>query len=159
MKIGIIVFSRTGNTLQVAEKLLNACTERGYAAEIRRVHATQEDSNDKSPVRLTETPDPAGYDVAVFCGPVQAFMLTGIMKKYMMQLPRMDGKKVELLVTQHFPKAWMGGRQALSYMRKRALAKGARVIAERNVNWMNKARGAQIDAAVAALTERIGTTL
>ena len=159
MNIGIIVFSRTGNTMQVAEKLRNAVETFEHTAAIQRVHAQDEDPNSKQSVRLTDAPDPSGFDRVVFCGPVQGFALTGIMKNYMAQLPRMDGKQVELLVTQHFPKAWMGGRQALTYMRKRCLEKGAEVIAEGNVNWMNKARGTQIDTVVAALAERMGTAL
>ena len=81
MNVGIIVFSRTGNTLSVAERARHACIAQGHAAVIERVHAENEDSNNKLPVRLSNAPDPARFDAVLFGAPVEAFSLCPVMRR------------------------------------------------------------------------------
>lgn len=156
MNIGIILFSRTGNTLLVAEKVRDACLAQGHAAVIERVRAENEDPQSKAPLRLKSMPDPARYDALIFGGPVEAFSLSPIMKAYLNQLPGIQGKKAGCFVTQHFPKAWMGGRRAVKQMRALCQGKGADVLVTGSIPWTNKARDAMIGELASALAGMAG---
>ena len=145
MNIGIIIFSRTGNTLCVAEKVRDAFLAQGHTAVIERVRAENEDPNSKLPVRLKSVPDPARFDAVIFGAPVQAFSLSPIMNAFLKQLPKMSGKKVGCFVTQHFPKPWMGGKRAAKQMCSLCQSKGADVEKIGIINWTNKLRNGQID--------------
>lgn len=144
MNIGIIVFSRTGNTLSVAEKIREACQSQGHTVQIERVTAENGDPNNKGTVRLKTTPDPVNYDAVFFGAPVQAFSLSPIMAAYLKQIPQLNGKKVSCFVTQYFPKPWMGGNKALKQMLQFCTAKGASISETSIINWTGKSRDAQI---------------
>lgn len=155
MNVGIIVFSRTGNTLSVAERVRDACLAQGHTAVIERVHAEDEDPNSKKPVRLNDAPDLTRFDAVLFGAPVEAFSLCPIMKVYLSQLPQIEGKRIGCFVTQHFPKPWLGGTHAVKQMRALCRAKGADAALTGIVNWTSAARGKQIEDVAAALG-RIG---
>ena len=144
MHIGIIIFSRTGNTLSVAEKIRDACLSCGHSVAIERVTAENEDPNNKLPLRLKTLPVPSGYDAIIFGAPVQAFSLSPIMKAYLNQIPKISDKKVYCFVTQQFQKPWMGGTRAIKQMRRLCEAKGATVTETGIVNWSFISRDAQI---------------
>ncbi len=143
MKVGIIIFSRTGNTLAVAEKIREACLSQGHTAVIERVTAENEDPN-ATPVKLKSAPDPLAYDIVIFGAPAQAFSLSPIMKAYLAQVPALGGRKVYAFATHHFPKAWLGGKQALGQMRSLCQNKGAEIAETGIVSWSSKGRDAQI---------------
>jgi len=149
MKIGIIVFSRTGNSLSVAEKIREACIANGHEATIERIHAEHEEPNNQFPLKLTATPSLSGYDAVVLGAAVEAFSLSPVLKAYLAQLPGAGGKRAACFVTQHLSKPWLGGNRAIRQARALCKAKGLDVRATGIVNWTNKARDAQI-AGVAA---------
>ncbi|NLV59737.1 MAG: flavodoxin [Clostridiales bacterium] len=155
MNVGIIIFSRTGNTLSVAEKVRDACLAQGHTAVIERISAENEDPNSKLPVRLKNAPDPVRFDAVIFGAPVQGFSLSPIVKAYLTQIPQITGKEVGCFVTQHFPKPWMGGKQAAKQMCSLCQSKGVVVAEIGIINWMNKSRKGQIDD-VASMLSRIG---
>jgi hypothetical protein len=146
MNIGIIVFSRTGNTLAVAERIREACAASGHAATVEQIRIEDDKPGSGKPPRLTETPDPARYDRVYMGAAVEAFSLSPVMKAYMDGLAAFDGKSTGVFVTQHFPKPWMGGNRAIRQLRALCRAKGLNVQADGIVNWTNKARDAQIKA-------------
>lgn len=143
MKIGIIVYSKTGNTLSVAERLCEALRAGGCEAQIARVVAEGDDPNDKKPMRLAETPAADGYDALVFASPVQAFSLAQAMKLYLAQLPETKTGKACCFVTQHFKKPWLGGNHAVRQMRALLLEKGICVCESGVVNWSGDKRDEQ----------------
>ena len=149
MNMGIIVYSRTGNTMEVAGKIRDACLAQGHSAVIERITAENEDPNNKLPIRLKTAPDPALYDAVIFGAPVQGFSLSPIMAAYGAQLPKLAGTQVGCFVTQHFPKPWMGGSRAIRQMRDLCTAKGAEIAETGIVNWTSKSREAQISDIVA----------
>jgi hypothetical protein len=144
MKIGIIVFTRTGNTLAVAEKILNACQANGHEATIQRIRAEHEEPDGKFPLKLTELPDPLAFDAVILGAAVEAFSLSSVLKAYLMQLPALGGRKAGCFVTQHLSKPWLGGNRAIRQMRALCLEKGLDVKVTGIVNWTSKARDAQI---------------
>lgn len=144
MKIGIIVYSHTGNTLSVGKKLKDAFQISGHAAVMEQVTGVNEDPSSREPIQLKYSPDIAQYDVIVFGAPVHGFSLSRIMKFYLNQIPQLNGKKVMCFLTEHFPKPWMGGNQAMGQMEKAVRSKDG-AIAERGiVNWTGKQKEHQI---------------
>ena len=156
MNIGIIIFSRTGNTLSVAQKVRDACVAQGHTAVIERVTAENEDPNTKGPVLFKSTPDPTHFDAVIFGAPVQGFSLSPIMKAYLAQIPQIEGKMVNCFVTQHFPKAWMGGKQAIRQMRDLCKTKGMDIAETGIVNWTSKSRDDQITGVASRLSQYKG---
>jgi len=155
MKIGMIVYSQTGNTLGVAEKVRDELVKKGHEVVIERVLTEGGDPKDSAPIRLTAAPDPNGYDAVVFASPVQAFSLAQGMKLYFQQRSKIDASRVCCFVTQHFPKPWMGGNHAIRQMREYCRAAGATVTGTGVVNWTNKSRDAQMETVVRTLTSAL----
>ena len=88
MNIGIIVYSQTGNTLSVAERLKEALSSKGHTSSIERVEIVAESLHPK----LKAAPDTVPYDALVLASPVHAFTLAPAMKAYLAQLPELSGK-------------------------------------------------------------------
>lgn len=151
MDIGIIVYSQTGNTLSVAEKLRDALAAKGHAVKIDRVTAEGE-VGPGEPFTLTSKPDPGKYEALVFAAPVMAFTLNPAMKAYLGQIPSIEGKKAACLVTQQLPAGWMGGNRAIRFISRALKDKGADVCCSVIVHWKNEVkRGKQIEGAIAAI--------
>jgi menaquinone-dependent protoporphyrinogen IX oxidase len=149
VRIGIIVFSRTGNTLSVAEKIREACAGGGHDVSVEQIRIEGGRPTVNQPPKLTETPDLSRYEAVYLGSPVEGFSVSAVMKAYLSQIPRLDKMKAGVFVTEQFPKPWLGGNQAIRQMRALCREKGLDVWADGIVNWSSKARGAQI-AAIAA---------
>jgi len=135
MNIGIIVYSQTGNTLSVAEKVKERLAAAEHAVNLEKVTvAGGRKPGDKS-FQLETQPDPGPYDVIVFGSAVEAFSLSPVLTAYLKQIGSLQGKKVACLVTQFFPYPWMGGNRAIRQMRKLCQSKGASVVGSGVVNW------------------------
>jgi len=145
MKVGIIVYSKTGNTLQVAERIRAALVEAGLQAEVLRFSAETENARSNTPVRLTAQPDPNGYDAVIFGAPVQAFSLDPAMSMYLKQIGALKVVSTLCFVTQHFKKAWMGGNRAMKQLLMQLQEKGVAATTMGVVNWSGDQREAQID--------------
>ena len=143
MKAGIIVYSKTGNTLAVAERIADKLKADGVTVSVERFSAEMLPQSNK-PVRLTAVPSPNEFDVVVFGAPVQAFSLDPAMSLYFEQIKEIKSKNVLCFVTQHFKKTWMGGnhamKQLLAFLKKKGIS--AKPIGV--VNWSSEQREAQI---------------
>ena len=151
MKIGIIVYSHTGNTLSVAQKIEQALKNAGQTVSIERVEPVIEDPNSSDPVKLKSAPDVNTYDTLIIASPVQAFTLSRVMKLYLSELPDLTGKKVYCFVTQHLKKTWMGGNKAVKKISEACNSKGAEIVSSGIINWSSNARDQQIDGLVSKL--------
>lgn len=145
-KNGLIIYSKTGNTLGVAKKIENV-----GPFELLQVKATSDDPNQKE-VKLTEIPDVESYDHLIFGSPVHGFSIPKVMLAYLKQLPDLSKKKIDLYVTHLFPFTWLGGSQCLSQIRKIITSKGGIVNSMTSVNWKSKKR----DQTIHELVERFG---
>lgn len=154
MKIGIIVHSHTGNTLQVAEKIREALAAQGHTAELERVRADKEGQAASGKITLLEAPDADPYDVILFGAPVQAFSLSPVMKTYLAGLPSLKGKRVGCFVTQRLLKPWMGGNRAVKQIFQFCKDKGADISESGIVHWSDKSRESRI-ADVASKLARV----
>ncbi|TAH73860.1 MAG: flavodoxin [Anaerolineaceae bacterium] len=153
MKIGIIVYSHSGNTLSVAQKIEQALRGSGHTVGIEMVEPVNGDPNSSAPVKLKTAPDISPYDAIIFASPVQAFTLARVMKLYLSELPSLTGKKTYCFVTQHLKKTWMGGKRAIRLISEACKVKGVDIISSGIINWSSSARDQQIDE----LVKRLGT--
>lgn len=145
MKIGIIVYSHTGNALSVAQKLEEALTIAGHDVKLERVEPVNGDPGKSGSAELKSAPDVSPYDAVVFASPVQAFSLARVMKLYLSQISDLSGKKVYCFVTQGLKKKWMGGSRAVGQIKSACKAKGANVTDSGIVNWSGNTRETQIE--------------
>jgi flavodoxin len=148
MKIGIIVYSQTGNTLSVAQRLEKALSVKGHTAEIVRVEISDSVTKRPAPVSLKASPDISRFDGLIFASPVHAFSLAPAMKLYLSQLQSLSGKSVCCFVTMGLKKAWMGGNSSVRQFKARCGAKGANIIESGIVIWSSPEREKQIEDTV-----------
>ena len=134
MKIGIIVYSQTGNTLAAARQLEHALIDKGHQAALEQIETTQPVKPDKDlNVSLKSAPDVEPYQALVLAAPVWGGIPAAPMVKYLEQLPLLEGKPVAILVTGFFPPA-IGSKQAIARMTEMCTAKAAKVIGTGSVN-------------------------
>lgn len=143
MKVGIIVYSKTGNTLTVAERISSQLEADGIAVSVGRFSAETLPQSNK-PVRLTAVPNPNGFDAVIFGAPVQAFSLDPAMALYFEQINSINPKNVFCFVTQYFKKPWMGGNHAIKQMLALLNKKGITAKSLGVVNWSSEQREEQI---------------
>ena len=139
MKVGLIVWSATGNTLSVAESFADTLTADGHTVTIEKIAIDAPDpARRPESWALTGTPDPAPYDALVFGSPVEAFSLSGVMNRYLSEAGDLAGKPVFTYVTQYFPKPWMGGANAVKQLAKLVEKKGGEPCGMAVINWSSK---------------------
>lgn len=150
MNIGIIVYSGTGNTLLVAEKLKDALAAKGHGVTVDKI-TTEGDVSQRN-FKLTSRPDPGRYDGLVLAAPVMAFSLNPAMKAYLNDMPDIKGKKAACFVTKQLPGNWTGGSGSVKAISAVLKQKGAEVICSGIVHWKDEQkRGSEIDEVVAAI--------
>ena len=129
----IIIYSKTGHTLSVAEQLVSRKN-----MPLLRIIPQIDDPSIPHPI-LIQKPQINDYDHIIVGSPVHGFSLSKVMKAYLEQTD-FQGKKVDLFVTHYFPYAWMGGNQTLKQMKKLIESKGGIVNMMTSINWSNKKR-------------------
>jgi len=144
MNIGIMVYSETGNTLSVAEKLREKLVAAGHTAAIERVTVDGDPRKMGVGVAFGVMPDTTPYDALVFASPVHGFSLSLPMAGYLKQVSSLDGKAVACLVSHALPYPWMGGTRAIRQMAAICESKGARMCGSGIVNWMRSSRDQEI---------------
>jgi len=152
MNIGIIVYSQTGNTLSVAEKLKEKLVVAGHTVNLEKVTVAGGRKQGDRNFQLETKPDPGPYDAVVFGSAVEAFSLSPVLTAYMKQIESLQEKKVACLVTQFFPYPWMGGNRAIRQMRKLCQSNGATVCGSGVVNWAKFRRDKTFTRAVNRLS-------
>ena len=140
MNIGIVVYSWSGNTLSVAERLKERLAAAGHTVNLEQVTVVGERKRGAREFELATKPDVEPYDVVVFGAAVEAFSLSPVLTAYLKEVGSLEGKKVACLVTQQFPYPWMGGNRAIRQMKKLCVAKGGAIDGSAVVNWAESRR-------------------
>jgi menaquinone-dependent protoporphyrinogen IX oxidase len=153
MNIGLVVYSWSGHTQEVAEKLRDALTAKSHGATLIPITLTEERKQGAREFEIAEMPDLSGYDAVVFGAAVEAFSLSPVLSEYLKRVESLSGKKAACLVSQQFPYAWMGGNRAIRQMKRLAKAKGAAVAGAAVVHWTASRRDSSIAAAVEKLAQ------
>ena len=76
MKIGIIVYSHTGNTLSVAWKIEQAIRAAGHEVRTEKVEPVIDNPNSDTPAELKSSPDVDQYDAVVFATSARVLTVT-----------------------------------------------------------------------------------
>lgn len=137
MRIGIVVYSKTGNTLSAAKELRKELSNRGHDVSIERIE-TKGDPEKDPKIELKSAPLVEGYDALIFGSPVWAFRLCPVMSVYLKGIPSLAGRKVSLFVTKELSFKWLGGGVAISKMRKLVVDKGGKVVSSGIIVWKKK---------------------
>ena len=117
MNIGIVVYSRTGHTLFVAEKLKDAYLAAGHDVTLEQVETVGPVRPGAGSYRLKTTPEIDTYDALVFGSPVWGGAMAPPMAGYLEQVTSLQGKKVACLATHFFRPGW-GGNQTIRQMKE-----------------------------------------
>jgi len=140
LKIGLIIYSLTGNTKNVAVKLKDKLSSAGHSVSLEEIKISGNTPAQPGKFQLTTIPDIDTYDQLIFGAPVQALSLNPVMKTYLKQLPELNGKIVACYVTKYLPLLWFGGTGAISAMKKICESKGAQVLGTEIVVWAESKR-------------------
>jgi len=152
MNIGIIVYSQTGNTLQVANRVKERLIGEGHSVVLEQVTVVGGRTPKTKEFELEAKPNVENYDAIVFASYVEAFSLCAVMARYLKGIGSLEGKQVACLATQQFPYPWMGGSRAIKQMKALCQSKGATVRATGIVNWAKSRR----EATMAGATDQLG---
>jgi flavodoxin len=153
MKIGIIVYSQTGHTLAVAEKLREALSAAGHRVDLERLETAGPLVLGATDAPLKNKPQIHGYDALVLGTGVRGGLPAPPMASYLEQLPSLEGMQVACLATGFFPAQW-GQNQTLAKMAEVCASKGATVRGARSVRWPSlrrKRRTAEVVSELAGL--------
>lgn len=145
MNIGIILWSQTGNTHSVAEKIKKKLISVGHAVNIDRLKIIGEFKPGQKDIQFETLRDVKKYDGIVFGAPAQAFSLAQVMKKYLSQIPSLKDKKIALCVTKELRFNWTGGNQAINKMKKTCLKNDGAVYGSGIIIWSSPNRQQMID--------------
>jgi flavodoxin len=145
VKIGIIVYSSTGNTLYIAENLKKKLTAAGHIAVLERISQENDQEMILSRMVLKNNPELKGYDLLVFASPVNGFTLAPVYKVYLNHMPALSGTPCLCFVTQGLPWNWMGGNRALKIMKEQITAKGGKCLDNGIIHWNKKNRETLIE--------------
>ena len=146
MKIGMIVYSKTGHTYEAASRLAEKLTTAGHEAVVEKILLENENETKDEAIRIAYAPPTDGYDVLVFGAPVWAFALSGPMKLYFEKMPPVPkGTTILCFVTMGFPFAFLGGTRAIAQMEAMLSAKSGTVLETAVVGWGAGGREARIN--------------
>jgi len=153
MKIGIVVYSHTGHTPAVAERLQEALSAVGHSVNLERLEAVGPAALAATDVRLKNVPQIDGYEALVLGTAVRGGQPAPAMASYMDQLPSLEGMQAACLATGFFPAQW-GRNQTLAKMAEVCTSKGATVCGSGSVRWPSlrrKRRTAEVVEEMAGL--------
>ncbi len=132
MKLGIIVYSKTGTTLEFGRRIAAKLKEGGHDVDIVElktdVPVEMKSARAASSFNITNLPDCNMYDALLVGGPVWAFTAAPVTVSCLKQLQGISGKKLLPFVTMGFPFAFMGGSHAISVMSRMAAQSGADIL-------------------------------
>lgn len=148
MKIGVIYYSETGNTANVAKQLATAFRTQGHQTTLQELTVFDVKTNRS----LKTKPACDGYDILIIGSPVQGFSLPLPVQEYLSSIQLPKQQKIGLFTTQFFPFDWMGGKQTVSQFKTLLLPQNPQHIGEALIHWKSRKREVQIANAIQLLT-------
>lgn len=150
MKIAVVIYSYTGNTFSVGQKIVEFLQKNHHQAQLIRVSVIQ-DQPSKTDIELGKTESTEPFDQVIFGSPVRAFSLAPAMVRYLEQIESLHGKPVSCFVTKQLPFVWTGGSGALRKMVSLLSEKGALINEKAVINWASKDRENKINDFIRSL--------
>jgi len=145
VKIGLIVFSQTGNTRGVSNKIAGKLSSAGHDVKIEEISIEGKTPAQPGQFKLINVPDINNYEAVIFGAPVQAFSLNPVMKEYLEQVESLANKNVACFVTKQIPLLWFGGTGSIATMRNICKEKGANILGTEIVVWAEAKRNRSIE--------------
>lgn len=140
MKIGIIVYSQTGNTLKVAKRLEEKLAGEGHKVKLEEIKIVGEAGPGSRNIEFRNKPSVEPYDGIVFAAQVHAFSLSSPMRAYLGDVGSLSGKKLGCFVTKALGGKWSGGTGAVKKMTKLCQARGGMMSADGIIVWKDNVR-------------------
>lgn len=135
MKIGIIVYSQTEHTYNVAIKLKEKLQAIGHDPEIEKVIPSGDVHPGSKNIKFINQPPVESYDALIFGAPVHAFSLAPTMKAYLKEIESLQDKNIACYVTKGLPFHRTGGNKAISIMKKICESKGGNIVGTDIIVW------------------------
>lgn len=143
MNIGLVIHSKTGNTLSVAEKLKSVLLSLGHEVTLMKLHPLNPDVSKAAEVQLETLPVVKPFDALILGAPVWGFQLSPVMQYYLKNTVFKPGAQVSVFVTQYFPFAFLGGNNAIRTYQKLLGEKNIRTVSNFVVGWSNERKRIQ----------------
>ena len=151
MKIGVIFYSRTGHTREVAIAIQERLEREGHHVVLEEVKA-KEQKKRKDPVVLLSQPSIDTYDAVIFGSPVHGFSLSLEMKTYLSGLPSGNAKRAFGFATQGLG----GGKRANRQIEAICSEKGLRIVETGVITWPRKSSKAAREEMVDRFSKGLG---
>ncbi len=148
MKIGIVLYSETGHTLEVGNHLKNTFENLGHQVNLDQIQV-RNITTDKT---LTHLPEVKGYDVLLFGTPVQGFSLPVPVQDYLKKVQFPKHQKLGVFITEYFKVAWLGGNNTMKQLLSAIAYSEPNLYGHGFVHWSSKKRHEQIDDTIKKLT-------
>lgn len=151
MNIGIIIYSQTGHTRDLALALKDRLERDGQTVSLAEVTVVEEKKK-KGPVTLGNCPSIDAYDAVIFGSPVHGFSLSLEMKSYLTGLPTGQPKKASCFVTQGLG----GGKRSNKQMKAICTEKGLEILETGIVTWPRKSSKAAREELIDRFARSLG---
>ncbi|HAV20025.1 MAG TPA: hypothetical protein DCX17_03260 [Firmicutes bacterium] len=146
MEIGILVYSETGHTISVIDAFKKA-NEASHVIDIFRI------STNASKTSISNIPTTIKkYERLIIAGPVQGFSLCAPLILAIKEIGDFGDKKMDILLTQHFRWAALGGNRALRQAQTEIIFRHGNVEKSTIVHWSSRHREDQIQQAIKLLS-------
>jgi menaquinone-dependent protoporphyrinogen IX oxidase len=154
MEIGVVVYSHTGHTAKLAERLVPRLEALGWGVTVLPLAPAAEFSMNVERTPLASLPEIAPFDVVVVGTPVHGGRMSAPVRTFLGQSPLLAGKPVAFLLTHFFPRQW-GAVQTIDEMAVLCDDAGATVLDSADVAWLGLGRRRRMDRAAADLAEKL----
>jgi len=154
MKIGMIVYSFTGKTKLVAERVAEILLTDGYEVDLNYLEPKEPLNLKAKEVEINEIPDPMRFDALVLGTPVQGGRMSAPMRFFLEQRTLLDGLDIVFIATHFFRREW-GAVQTLQDLRKMCESKGGNVLGSIDIKWWSVFRQREIVSAIEHLRSLI----
>jgi flavodoxin len=144
MKVIILVHSRTGNTFKVAKLLRDKLVLQNHYVVIEKLEVENDNEQDPNRIIIKNVPSIDEFDVVILGSPVRGFSLSPAMKYLLKNIDGLDKKVVLSYMTQFFPKASLGGNQAIKQLRIILQKNGVELKYSKAINWMFETKRNQL---------------
>lgn len=148
MNIAINVHSQSGHSIKVARALSSKFTDNKHEVDLSLLRTSGTLKPRSMNFELIKTPSVDGFDLVIVGGPVWAFSLSPVVRKYLREMGNIKGKKILCFVTKGLPFTWTGGSQALTVIKHELTLSGAIVLPSQIIWEKQIANAAQLEEVV-----------
>jgi flavodoxin len=138
MNIGIIIYSLSGHTSEVAKAIAARFRRDSHEVDIKLLMVTGMSHPGSRRFTIHNEPESEeidGYDAIIFGSPVWLLRASPVILKFQARLEKLDGKKLMNVVTQLSPWRSLGGDQALKAMDAQLKASGGKVLPGESIRY------------------------